>query len=409
MRQMKILQPDYAARFRCLGAECEDTCCAGWNVSIEDSAIEKFNALPESPLRSLFETSFLVKSDSVRPRTLIRMLPSGHCPFHSDEHLCRIQLEHGPSLLPRICAEYPRTVHSVDGVQNTVLSPSCPEAARLVLLSPSLFPAPGSPGQQLTWDETANTGNSLRPYFWQIRAFTIGLLLNRKYSLWQRLFLLGIFCRRLEAISRGEIDRTFVQVLDDFSQAVAGGGLSAAMSSIEPDVALQLEMVLTLIARQVNRIRIDARLRQVLDLFVEGVGHDGSATLERRIALYVEAYRRHYDPFFRSHPQILENYLINNVLRDSFPYGKKLYEPGGEPEPGEAFARLAIQFATIKGLLIGVAGARREEFCASDVVRTVQTIFRHFEHDVTFLSESYETLASRGLADARGLTMLLRN
>lgn len=376
---------------------------------VEDSAIEKYRGLSESPLRPLFETSFLVKGETAPPRTVIRMLPSGHCPFHSDEQLCRIQLEHGPSLLPRICATYPRTLHTVDGLQDTVMSLSCPEAARLVLLSSGLFPPAGAAGQQLTWDETADTGTALRPFFWQIRTFAINMLLNRKYFLWQRLFLLGTFCRRLDALSRGEIDRTFAQVYDDFSRAVAVGGLSAPMSSIAPDLALQLEIVLTLIAERVKRTRRDSRLRRVLDFFVYAVGNAEPANLDSHTERYATAYAEYYLPFFRRHPQILENYLINNVLRDAFPFGKKLYEIDGEPQPAEAFAKLAIQFAVVKGLLIGVAGARREQFGASDVVMTIQTVFRHFEHDVTFLPQSYSMLSSRGLADARGLTMLLRN
>ena len=78
-------------------------------------------------------------------------------------------------------------------------------------------------------------------------------------------------------------------------------------------------------------------------------------------------------------------------------------------QPARAFALLAIQFALIKGPLIGVAGARRQEFCTTDVVHTVQTASKHFEHYKQFLPGAYALLAAKGLDNARGLTMLLGN
>ena len=413
MRQTRMMRPDYAGKFACIGSACDDTCCAGWLVTVDAVTHEKYRSLPEGPLRSLIESSIVPPPEIAGKKgaaqyATIRMLPRGQCPMLSPERLCRIQLEHGEAYLCRTCQNFPRITHTIDGLSETVLSLSCPEAARLVLLKSRLLPPAGAAGYQIAWDESA-TGQPLRVYFWQIREFVLTLLENRRYPLWQRMFLLGTFSRRLDALVRGEVTRSFPDLLRDFSRAVAGGGLCASMETVPADLPLQLKIVIRLVAQRVNNVGISPRLREVLSLFMEGVGHTPEASLDSQAAKYAKAYAQFYEPFFRRHPRILENYLINVVLRDFFPFGQKLFEPNAVLEPAAAFEKLAIQFALIKGLLIGVAGARGRKFSSADVIRTVQTTFKYFEHNLEFLPRAQAMLAAKGLNDARGLTMLVRN
>jgi hypothetical protein len=48
-------------------------------------------------------------------------------------------------------------------------------------------------------------------------------------------------------------------------------------------------------------------------------------------------------------------------------------------------------------------------FCLDDVERTVQLVTKHFEHSEHFVSLCLKMLASKGLDNVYGLTMLLRN
>jgi lysine-N-methylase len=368
--------------------------------------------LPEGPLRSLVEVAMVRSTGEDKTAACfatIGMLPSGACPFLSAEHLCGIQAEHGEGYLCRICAEFPRVSHTIDGLKETVLTLSCPEAARTVLLEPQLLPQEGGPGYTLTWDEAAPEQTELRTCFWPIREFVLRLIVDRRYALWQRMFLLGTFSRRLGPAARGVPGQGVPELLSDFRRAIEAGGLSTAMDAIPADLPLQLEMVLRLVDLRVNHASLTPRLRTVLQMFAEGVGHSRGAPIEGQAARYREAYEGYYYPFFRRQPHILENYLINAILGDLFPFQQALGDRHIEPEPARAFAVLAIQFALIKGLLIGVAGARRQEFCDADVVRTVQAAAKHFEHNRQFLPKAHDLLAAKGLDDARGLTMLLRN
>ena len=70
---------------------------------------------------------------------------------------------------------------------------------------------------------------------------------------------------------------------------------------------------------------------------------------------------------------------------------------------------LVTEFALIKGLLIGIAGSRKEAFSADDVVQAVQVVVKHFEHNPQFVAVCLDVLAGKGLDNAHGLTMLARN
>jgi lysine-N-methylase len=390
----------------------------GWRVSVDQDTYKKYQALPEGPVRTLIDANVLrspAAAGEPPPAAFahIQMTPRFRCPFLSEDRLCQIQIEYGEPYLSQVCATFPRTVHTIDHLEEKTLSLSCPEAARVVLLDPDLLrPNPKAGRHHLSWDDQAEAMQPLRSYFWPIREFAIALARNRAYPLWQRMFLLGAFCRRLEGLVSGQLERGFPAFLRDFSAAVGSGSLRCSMEALPADLALQLDMVMRLVNLRMPSGQsqfMSFRLLECLRALVEGVGQGPEYTLADQIDRYASAYKHWYEPFFLKHPYMLENYLVNTILRGLFPFGPKLFDAAATPAPGREFALLALQFALIKGLLIGVAGYHRQAFCAERVVEVVQTACKYFEHDPEFLSRSYELLVAKGLDNVHGVTMLLRN
>ncbi|MGB6690382.1 MAG: flagellin lysine-N-methylase [Terracidiphilus sp.] len=411
MRKTSLIRPEYSQRFRCIGPACEDSCCQGWAVNIDQPAYEKYQNVAPGPLRTLLDESIERTPDAPNPLHFARMrMPASlTCPMLNEERLCRIHAELGEEFLCHTCATYPRIVSSIDGIEEKALSLSCPEAARLVLLDPDLMQPKGDGGYQMTWDDTKLDVRALLPFYWPIREIVLTLVRNRAYPLWQRLFLIGTLCRRLDAVTRRETDRGVAPVLQGISAAVAQGSLRTAMETIPADLALQLDMVLQLAGLCRERAQIGARFLESVDAFRRGIAAVPNATMETLIAAYAAAYDRHYAPFFAAHPHILENYLINAMFRRQFPYGTKDGKLILEPEMAREFATLSTQFALIKGLLIGVAGFHKEHFSADHIIYTVQSASKHFEHHPQFLDQMQALLASTGRDNPHGLTMLLRN
>jgi len=342
----------------------------------------------------------------------MRMNASNQCPMLTEDRLCRIQIEHGAELLSHTCAHYPRVVHSVDGSQEISLTLSCPEAARLVLLSPNLLEhCLTSNPFELSSTTAIHDDATLHKDFWPIRAVVFSLVRNRIYPLWQRLFLLGLLCRRLDSIAKGELKRPLLNFLADFEAAIASGSLRPAMETLPIDRAAQLDAVLRLAGMMLHRANIHPRFVECVQAFTTGIGNGPGATLESLTAHYATAHDRFYAPFFEHHPHIAENYLVNTILRRQFPFGCDALD---NPLPAQIsmtdeFAKLTAQFALMKGLLIGVAGFHRERFAPEHVVHTVQAATKHFEHHPEFLDLAHKLLVESQLDGARGVAILLRN
>ena len=414
MHHAKLIRPTYSERFRCIGPDCEDTCCQGWGVPVDRAAYEKYQILPASPLRTLLDASIVPApsgGDNSKQGIFatIRMTSLNRCSLLSTERLCHIQSACGEEYLPHTCATYPRIVHSIGGVEEKALALSCPEAARLVLLDPDLLDRNSRTIQETLSSQSEEGSGDLQRWFWRIREIVVGLVGNRDYPLWQRLFLIGVFCRRLEANSRGTPACPPASYFSEFVATVKSGVLCTAMDTLPTNDARQLDVVLRLAGMLLHRSNVHARFAECVQVFTSGIGNGPDATFATLTAHYTLARDRYYAPFFEGHPYILENYLINTIFRCEFPCGRDGQQAGVTPSPWREFARLTAQFALIKGLLIGVAGHHGEAFCAEHVVHTVQAASKHFEHHAEFLEEAHTLLKQRHVDGSLGLAMLLRN
>ncbi len=412
MPKILPIRASYAESFRCIGSDCEDTCCQGWNVLIDQTAFEKYKSLPVGNLHALIDASVLPIPEGATPTAFAKIQMNGEnqCPLLTADRLCSIHSELGEEYLSHACATYPKIVQSIGGVRETALTLSCPEAARIVLLNPKLLTqrqfASKDFSDEATEAVSADGTSTFLPWSRSIRQAVLNLVANRAYPLWQRLFLLGVFCRRLDSIAKGEIDRSVPAFLKDFEASVAANSLRTAMEALPVDDASQLDVVLRLAGMLLRRSNVRPRFVECVQAFTTGIGNGPGATLESLTSHFVQAHNRYFAPFIERQPHILENYLVNTIIRTRFPFGR---EGAQSLSMAKEYAILTAQFALTKGFLIGVSGFHREAFSVDHVVHTVQATSKHFEHHPEFLDLAYQLLVESQMEGARGLAILLRN
>jgi lysine-N-methylase len=401
-------------------------------VPVDQPTYEKYQSLPAGPLRTLISDS-VVKIEQSAPSgkdsgntpifAQILMNSANQCPMLTGERLCRIQGELGPEMLAHTCATYPRIVHQVGGLKETALTLSCPEAARLVLLSPDFLSLGlgtdepnGPPSAEvqvaLVEPEDASTKENMQPLppdFFAIRESVLAIIQMHSYPLWQRIFLVGLLCRRLDSIVQGESDKGVSEFIASFKTAVATGSLRPSLETLPVDGAAQLDIVLRLAGLMLHRSNVTPRFAATIQAFTTGVGNGPGASLESLTRQYTLAYDTWFEPFFRRHPYILENYVINTIVRCQFPFGREGMAVGAIPQMAQEFAKLTAQFALTRGLLVGVAGFHGALFSSEHVILTVQSAAKHFEHHPEFLKLAHELLMERQMDGARGTAILLRN
>lgn len=181
------------------------------------------------------------------------------------------------------------------------------------------------------------------------------------------------------------------------------------MDTLQPDFRLQIDIVLRFIALRAWRPSVSAGFRACLNNFIEGIGQGKGASDEEQINRYRNNYTLYYAPLFARHPHVLENYLVHTVFRDRFPLGRSVLVPEADCDMAAAYTPLAVQFALVKGMLIGVSGHYGNAFALEHVVSTVYAMSRQFEHCPQFLDLATQILVERNLDNAHGITMLLRN
>lgn len=124
---MKFLVIDIYGRFQCIGADCPDTCCAGWSVEIDSKTAGNYQELSGE-----FGQKLRDNMEERDGQSFFKM-PNGKCAFLTEEHLCRIYQEIGPENMCFVCKTYPRTTNIYGDIAFSTLTLSCPEVARLLM------------------------------------------------------------------------------------------------------------------------------------------------------------------------------------------------------------------------------------------------------------------------------------
>ena len=122
---MQYTFPNYYKEFSCIAGACPDTCCAGWQIVIDDQTLKKYQHF-KGPFRNRLYNDIDWKEHVFRQY-------NRRCALLTEENLCDIYTEAGPEMFCRTCRNYPRHIEEFEGLREISLSLSCPEAARILL------------------------------------------------------------------------------------------------------------------------------------------------------------------------------------------------------------------------------------------------------------------------------------
>jgi lysine-N-methylase len=418
----KWLQPRAYHAFRCIGADCEDTCCSGWLVNIDKDTYEKYQGCDEPEMGPRLRQLVNINPASACTNSYARIgLAGTTCPF-LDGGLCGIQNKLGESYLSITCARYPRVLNMVDDVVQRSLDVSCPEAARLTLLDPNPMefneeegpPHDGRLGE-LAVLTTADAA-SRKPYahFREIRAFLIEILQYRAYPLWKRLVILASFCDQLEQLAEAGQSAQAPAAIQWFRQAIEGNLLDGAIHHQSPKPVLQLEIMLELILARITGEFVAPRFLACYQEFMHGIEWSADSSMEEIGQRYSAAFSREFAQFLSRHGHMLEHYLVNYVHRTLFPLRpqKDTGEPSVVHQAGtirDQCLLMLVYYGVIQTVLIGIAAFHRTEFGPGHAIQAVQSVTKAFEHNLSFPERALKILAGKGIRNCVSMAILLRN
>lgn len=82
---MWIRRPHYYPSFQCLAGACPDTCCASWDIVIDEEHLAVYRGLP-GPLGEQIRRAITVDGEG----DSCFSVAGGRCPLLTEERLCAI-------------------------------------------------------------------------------------------------------------------------------------------------------------------------------------------------------------------------------------------------------------------------------------------------------------------------------
>ncbi|MDP4179495.1 MAG: flagellin lysine-N-methylase [Bacillota bacterium] len=411
-RRRAILVPQYLKEFRCIGSACEDSCCVGWRVDIDNETFRKYQKVKDEELTDLF-SKYMHRNRATNHTDAnyakIKLMDESRCPFLNESSLCKIQIKRGPEYLSDVCTTYPRITNIVNDILEKCATMSCPEAARIALLNPKEmeFDECDEPVTARNIVRTQINTNELkfnnRPhkYLWEIRIFTITVLQDRKYRLSDRLIILGLFYQKLqEYLEEKRVDDIPILIgtyVDNLEKEAFGESLSG----IPAKYHIQMELLKEIADKRHEMGINSARYMECFAEFMNGIQYNSEATMDENGARYREAWENFYEPYMKDHEYILENYLVNYVFKSLFPFDE-------EAEVFDAYMMMVIHYALIKMNLIGIAGYHKG-LTDQQVIRLIQSFAKAIEHNVTYLNAIKNILKENDYNKMTYMAILIKN
>lgn len=407
MSQKQItLMPQYYREFSCIGSDCEDSCCQGWLISIDEETYNKYQQFPDAELLPLLQEHVKLadKPNAIHHATL--NLTGKRCPMLSETGLCSIHQRAGESYLSNTCARYPRVVNRVDRVLEKSLNISCPEAARVVLLSPNPmeFDEVEEPAEtrnlsgQVVDTETAKK-HSLEKHFWGLRIFTIQVLQNRKFTIDDRVIILGLFFEQLDQLIQKKQMQDIPNLILEFNQVIESNSLLEILASIKPHMAVQLALLDAITYAQQHVKSQNKRYQECFAEFRSAIGLQDDVPVEERVIRYQKAHHDYYKPFIKRHEYILENYLVNNAFKNLF--------PAGDDSVFDTYTMMVVHFTMVKAILIGLAGYH-QGVTTELVIKTISSYGKEIEHSPKYPKTIINWLRENNLSTTSNLCILLK-
>ena len=350
---INCISPKFLSSFTCLGDKCEDTCCKGWSMQLDDEMMKKYT----------IEAPELIEAVTGEPNKYImkRDKSTDYC-IKFDNGLCAIHKKYGDSLLGDACYFYPRATRGLGEVIVMTAALSCPEIARLALFDKSAFEfgqysshhLPKSLRDYLPHSLTATQAIDIHKQF-------IDFVQNQENSPEQALIKIFSACESLEMVN-----------ISSWGDAVPFYLQNAELSvseSKDTDIMYLLQTLCGLVvaAKKASNNRLMQIIKDIEQAIHISIRMDNLAIIplpdsKNAIANLLAKPQELYTP-------ILRNYLLSQISLACFPFG------GFGNTLTQRIAIIGIRFATIKLALISANAIDK-----SEIVRIIQTISRFLDH-----------------------------
>jgi lysine-N-methylase len=385
---MTIYQHPLLAQFSCLGDRCEDTCCKGWSMQLDDATYETYQTkAPEllDAVEAAEESPWIMRKDK---RTT-------YC-VKFENGLCGIHKKYGDSFLGDACHFYPRATRTLGDQTLMTATLSCPEVARLALFDTKPF----------AWHEAKvdRLPHGLKDYLPEKLSGEQSRVVHEAFlkacedegSAEQILARIASVARSMAMLDQASWPQAI-----PFYLRMADGRLPVPQTNINDPFNLLHALMGLIVATQKP---MSDRLRQTVSDMERmlAVTLDWQTTQmqtsEQSAASYQQA-RTMWDLHSPHYQPLLKRYLQMQLSVSLFPFS------GLGGAPAERMTIIGVRLATLRLALMAAHQAHGDLLPQDTIVRVVQSLSRFLDHlgDAAYSLAIYKETGWDQEARLRGL------
>lgn len=390
------LIPTYFNEFQCIGGACEDTCCAGWNITIDQKTFKKYKK--ESNLNIKKELQKNIKrnrSADVNEFNYgqFKMDDNNACTMLTKDGLCSIQNILGAEALCHTCTVYPREIATINNIFEKTLTLSCPEAARIILNRPEGLDFIEEEGIEhipsLTNFTQSIEENEL---FWKVRIFMIDTLQNRKHSLETRLLIIAMFLQKYIELKSLNA-QTIEPLIQKYNTYLKMDDLQSLFKNIHIQYDKQLQFSLSILNYKSSK-----KFNDLTTVIKNNLKLNDSNFLNESIEEFKLALNKNYIPFISKYAFILENYLVNAVF-------EKIKHPAVQ-HIIDQFTSICVDYTMLRLFISGYLS--KPDTYAEDTIYIIQKYNKSLSHNSSYKSIISNILQQNHASILSQITMMIR-
>ena len=384
MKNSKMIRmaPSYWENFKCIGGACEDTCCAGWTIEVDEVTYKKYKKVKKGLLRTRLDKDLVDRKQKSTPEFAAKIkMKNNRCAFLSQEGWCDIYSELGEAYLSHTCTLYPRTINKINNQLEYGLTFSCPEATRVILMNeaPIYFDAVEKSIDELVLTAIIecheDQANRWQDYFKMIRSTMIEMIQDRRFNIEERVERLGAFMLGLTRLTQ----KSSLKQIPSFVQEYRKGSLETKGGERKKQCEISKQEIITLLEK-IRTLKEEKKLpnkryEECLDQTLEGLQLT-NLNVETAYDIYKEGEKDYFQAFLKEKSYLLENYLVNYIFERCIPLD-------GDT-PFVSYERMKFYYCMLKIHLIGMAQVQKG-IDEDSVITLVQSFSKTFDHHEEYL------------------------
>lgn len=372
--KVNMFIPKYMLTFKCIGSACTDTCCAGWDINIDEDTYKKYtNCTGE--LKELVQGKFRENknSDDYLNKGFMILKEHNKCPFLNDNLLCDIHGGVGEENLCITCKRFPRVYNIIDNIYEKSGLASCPEICTKAFLNKDkmefveieeVLDESAIEIRRIIDTEVFEGSDNLLQYFWDIRVNSINIMQNRKFSIEERLGILKSFYNKIEEYHNEKDFEAIEDILEEYSE----GNIqfdSLKILDLNEDNEFYLSLLDEELIENIRSVRLKECVEEYKKEILKANDIVKYINNEKILLSLMEKYS-----------YILENYLVNQIFKDLIPFNR------GE-SLNLSINILINSYRIIKAYIIGIA-LNNKEINEDLIIRVIQSLSKDIEHNKVF-------------------------